>query len=149
MLHGEMASLTDLTVKPIRNIAIALDFSKKDEHLIAYALAQGNKEVHYTLIHIVESASAKYLGEDTDDDETRQDIERLNIYTQHLIDYGYKATGVVGYRSRIKEIVRIVNESEADLLVMGSHKHSGIRDYIFGETIDAVRHVVEVPVLIV
>ncbi len=149
LLHGEMASLTDLTVRPIKNIAIALDFSKKDEHLIAYALAQGNKDVHYTLIHIVESASAKYLGEDTDDDETRQDIERLNTYTKHLIDFGYMATGIVGYRSRIKEIVRIVQESEADLLVMGSHKHSGIRDYIFGETIDAVRHVVEVPVLIV
>ena len=149
MLHGDMASLTNLSIRPIHNIAIALDFSKKDEHLIAYALAQGNKDVHYTLIHIVESASAKYLGEDTDDDETRQDTERLNIYTQHLIDYGYKATGVMGYRSRIKEIVRIVEESNADLLVMGSHKHSGIRDYIFGETIDAVRHEVDVPVLIV
>jgi len=149
LLHGDMASLTNLSIRPINNIAIALDFSKKDEHLIAYALAQGNKDVHYTLIHIVESASAKYLGEDTDDDETRQDTERLNIYTQHLIDYGYKATGVMGYRSRIKEIVRIVEESNADLLVMGSHKHSGIRDYIFGETIDAVRHEVDVPVLIV
>ena len=149
LLHGDMASLTNLSIRPIHNIAIALDFSKKDEHLIAYALAQGNKDVHYTLIHIVESASAKYLGEDTDDDETRQDKERLNVYTQHLIDYGYKATGVMGYRSRIKEIVRIVDESNADLLVMGSHKHSGIRDYIFGETIDAVRHEVDVPVLIV
>lgn len=149
MLHGDMASLTNLAVKPIKNIAIALDFSKKDEHLIAYALAQGNKDVNYTLIHIVESASAKYLGEDTDDDETRQDKDRLNIYTQHLIDFGYKATAQLGYRSRIKEIIRIVNETDADLLVMGSHKHSGIRDYIFGETIDAVRHEVEIPVLIV
>ncbi len=149
LLHGDMASLTNLAVKPIRNIAIALDFSKKDEHLIAYALAQGNKDVQYTLIHIVESASAKYLGEDTDDNETRQDKDRLNMYTNHLIQFGYNVTGVIGYRSRIKEIVRIVKETEADLLVMGSHKHSGIRDYIFGETIDAVRHEVEIPVLIV
>ncbi len=149
LLHGDMASLTNLAVKPIRNIAIALDFSKKDEHLIAYALAQGNKGVQYTLIHIVESASAKYLGEDTDDNETRQDKERLNLYTKHLNEFGYNATGIIGYRSRIKEIVRIVKETEADLLVMGSHKHSGIRDYIFGETIDAVRHEVEIPVLIV
>ena len=48
MLHGDMASLTNLSIRPIHNIAIALDFSKKDEHLIAYAMAQGNKDVHYT-----------------------------------------------------------------------------------------------------
>ena len=149
LLHGDMASLTNLSIRPIHKIAIALDFSKKDEHLIAYALAQGNKDVHFVLIHIVESASAKYLGEDTDDDETRQDKERLNLYINHLTESGYKAEGIIGYRSRVKEIVRLVKEENADLLVMGSHKHSGIRDYIFGETIDAVRHEVDVPVLIV
>jgi len=149
LLHGDWASLTNLSVRPIHRIAIALDFSKKDEHLIAYALAQGNKDVLFMLIHIVESASAKYLGEDTDDDETRQDKERLSLYIKHLTESGYKVQGIIGYRSRVKEIVRLVKENNADLLVMGSHKHSGIRDYIFGETIDAVRHEVDVPVLIV
>jgi len=36
-----------------------------------------------------------------------------------------------------------------DMLVMGAHGHKGIKDYIFGETIESVRHKLSIPVLIV
>jgi manganese transport protein len=55
----------------------------------------------------------------------------------------------LGYRNRVSEIVRIVKLKEADMLVMGAHGHKGIKDYIFGETIESVRHQLEIPVLIV
>jgi manganese transport protein len=42
-----------------------------------------------------------------------------------------------------------VQEKDAQLLVMGAHKHKGWKDYFFGETIEAVRHNVSIPVLIV
>ena len=43
----------------------------------------------------------------------------------------------------------IVDAYEAKLLVMGGHRHQGWKDYIFGETIESVRHKVKIPVLIV
>nr|NKQ94718.1 universal stress protein [Escherichia coli] len=46
-------------------------------------------------------------------------------------------------------IIRIVKESRADLLVMGAHRHSGLKDYLFGETIEDVRHALPIPLLIV
>jgi manganese transport protein len=49
----------------------------------------------------------------------------------------------------VNEIVRIVKETKADMLVMGAHRHAGLKDYIFGETIEAVRHQLSIPVLIV
>ena len=49
----------------------------------------------------------------------------------------------------IKEIVRIVKNAKADMLVMGAHRHRGLKDYIFGETIESVRHELAIPVLIV
>jgi manganese transport protein len=55
----------------------------------------------------------------------------------------------LGYNNRIKEIVRIVKETNCDLLVMGAHRHKGLKDYVFGETIEAVRHELDIPVLIV
>ena len=61
----------------------------------------------------------------------------------------YKAFGYIGYRNRIKEITRIVTETKAEMLVMGAHRHTGIKDYLFGETIEAVRHELNIPVLIV
>jgi manganese transport protein len=37
----------------------------------------------------------------------------------------------------------------ADVLVMGAHGHKLLKDLVFGATVDAVRHAVEIPVLVV
>ena len=148
-VHGEAPALTNLQVAPIKTIAASLDFSENDEKLIAYALNQGGKEASYILLHVVETASAKLLGDSADDYETRKDRERLEQYAATLQQMGYTVNVELGYRNRIKEIVRIVKDSKADLLIMGAHRHKGLKDYVFGETIEAVRHELDIPVLIV
>lgn len=148
-IHGEWAQLNDLSVSNIKKIAVALDFTKADEKLIAHALAQGNKKVSLLLIHVVESVSAKYLGTASDDEETRVDQQRLNHYCLQLQKQGYQAEGLLGYKNRVTEIIRMVKEAEADMVVMGAHRHSGWKDYLFGETIEDVRHALQIPVLIV
>ncbi len=148
-MHSAIPSLANLSVPAVNNIAVALDFSENDEKLIAYALNQGRKEASYIFMHIVESAPARLLGEASDDDETRKDRQRLEHYASTLELQGYKTSIALGYNNRIKEIVRIVKESKSDLLIMGAHRHKGLKDYVFGETIEAVRHEVNIPVLIV
>jgi manganese transport protein len=148
-VHGEEASLLNLSVKPATRIAVSLDFSVSDEKLIAHALSQGQGAVKYILLHVVESVAARYSGEASDDAETIKDRQRLEHYAMQLQARGYEVEFHLGYRSRVKEIIRIVRESGADMLVMGAHRHSGLKDYIFGETIESVRHALEIPVLIV
>ncbi|MDE3234654.1 MAG: Nramp family divalent metal transporter [Bacteroidota bacterium] len=148
-LHGDIPSLQNLEVKTSTKIGVALDFSENDKVLIAHAVSQGNKMATYVLLHVVESVSAKFLGEESDDDETRKDMERLKTYAAELTQMGYSVEYELGYRNRTGEIVRIVKEYNVDLLVMGGHRHTGIKDYLFGETIEAVRHEVLIPVLIV
>ncbi len=148
-IHNEATPFKNLQINPIKKIAIALDFTIMDEQTIANALSQGGTTTVYNLIHIVESASAKYLGEDTDDDESRIDKKRLILYKKQLFDLGYQAEIFIGYRNRVKEIVRIVKETNSEMLVVGAHRHSGLKDYLFGQTIDAVRHQLNIPVLIV
>ena len=46
-------------------------------------------------------------------------------------------------------ISNIINQTDADILVMGAHGHKGLKDIIFGSTVDKVRHQVKIPVLIV
>lgn len=149
MLYGEAVLLENLAINKVQKIAVALDFTKADEKLIAHALAQGSTEVEYQLIHIVESVSARYSNYSSDDAETRKDTERLNNYVSQLIQKGYKARAILGYTHRVKEIVRLVTESNAEMLIMGAHRHSGLKDYVFGETIEDVRHQLTIPVLIV
>ena len=148
-MHADVHSLKDLVIPEFHKIAIALDFSENDEKLLAFALGQGKQNTHYMLVHIVESASAKLLGNDSDDYETRKDKERMDFYVNYLQQLGHTAEGYLGFRNRAKEIVRIVKGLKADMLVVGAHGHTGLKDFIYGETVNSVRHELKIPVLVV
>jgi len=148
-LHGKSHTITNLEIPKFRKIAVALDFSPKDEKLLAFAIGQGGTESSYILIHVVESASARMLGKQSDDLETRTDQERLNNYQASLEKNDCKSVTRLGYIHRTKEIVRIVKEEGAEMLVIGSHGHTGLKDFIYGETVNTVRHELKIPVLIV
>lgn len=45
--------------------------------------------------------------------------------------------------------MRIVHEENAEMLVIGAHGHTGLKDFIYGETVNTVRHELKIPVLIV
>jgi manganese transport protein len=148
-IHPETNTLNNLVIPSFNNIAIALDFSNNDEKLLAYALGQGKQNTRYLLLHIVESASAKLFGDESDDYESRKDKERMDEYVHKMQSLGYKTAGFLGYKNRAKEIVRIAKEVEADMIVMGAHGHTGLKDFIYGETVNTVRHELKIPVLIV
>jgi manganese transport protein len=148
-LHGAAVELDWTKAAPIDRIAIAVDFSSGDANLIKSAISQAHAGTELILIHVVESVTASYFQEISDDEESRKDKERLELYAATLSEKGYKVQFVVGYKNRVKEIVRIVNATNAQLLVMGAHHHYGWKDYFFGETIESVRHKVKIPVLIV
>jgi manganese transport protein len=148
-VHPLSGSLKDWSPPVFRHIAIALDFSQHDEKLLSYAIGQGGKECRYLLIHVVESASARMLGKESDDYETRKDQERLDQYLAILKDKGFQGLTCLGFRHRSREIARIVKEQQADMLVIGSHGHSGFKDFIYGETVNSVRHALKIPVLVV
>jgi len=148
-MHPETNTLSNLVIPSFNKIAIALDFSESDEKLLAYALGQGKERSQYLLLHIVESASAKLHGNESDDYESRKDKERMDNYVLQLQKRGLNAEGFLGYRNRAKEIVRIAKDVNADMIVMGAHGHTGLKDFIYGETVNTVRHELKIPVLIV
>jgi len=148
-IHAAHVSLGEMEKPVYRCIAMALDFSNKDKDIITNAIAHGNEHTHYILIHIVESASAKYFGRDSDDLETRRDQAQLDTYIALLKSRSIQAKGVLGFRKRAPEIARIVKEEHADFLVLGGHGHRGFKDWLYGETANQVRHQVKVPVLVV
>ena len=148
-IHPETNTLSNLVIPSFNKIAIALDFSVNDEKLLAYAIGQGKENTHYLLVHIVESASARIFGDESDDYESRADKERMDDFVLKMQSLGFTAEGFLGYKNRAREIVRIVKGVNADMLVMGAHGHTGIKDFIYGETVNTVRHELKIPVLIV
>lgn len=132
-----------------RCVAITVDFSEKDLQAVSQAVAQGGHAARYVLIHVVETAGARLIGSDISDYETDHDRNRLEQYIRELSESGYQADYKLGYGYPRKVIPAMVEETKADLLVMGAHGHRGLKDLIFGATVDYVRHHVPVPVLIV
>lgn len=148
-MHPHMEGLQQLAIPSYKKIAVALDFGKHDNTLLAHAIGQGQGNAEYLLIHVVESASARLLGKESDDYETQNDEARLQLYVQQLHEQGLTATSHLGFRNRAGEIIRIINEAQADMLVIGAHRHSGLKDWLYGETINSVRHELKIPILVV
>jgi manganese transport protein len=148
-MHPAINLKETLVIPEFKRIAVALDFSENDEKLLAFSIGQGKKDTEYILVHIVESASAKLLGKESDDYETRHDKERMSIYVNQLRERGLNSEGFLGFGNRAKEIVTIVKNNNADMLVAGAHGHTGLKDFIYGETVNTVRHELKIPVLIV
>jgi len=132
-----------------KRIAVTVDFSEYDQRTVARALTFGGRQATYFLIHIVESAGALALKKDISDLETNKDFKDLKHYAHSLIEKGYTVNFELGFGKPVKEIPKLVEKFQADLLVMGEHGHRGLKDLIFGETINTVRHRVKIPVLAV
>ncbi len=148
-IHAQQGIIESASVPSYHKIAVAIDFSSNDAKLIAHAIGQAKNSASFVLIHVVESVSATIYGKESDDLETRKDKEKLDDYVSQLIAKGFVVEGKLGFKNRAKEIVRIVKEENADMLVIGAHGHTGLKDLIYGETTDAVRHELSIPVLVV
>lgn len=53
------------------------------------------------------------------------------------------------YGNPAKELIPFVPSHRLDMLVMRSHGHRLLSDIIMGETVDPVRHKLEIPILVV
>lgn len=147
--HGRPKELIDLTSPLYERIAVAVDFSDTDADTIRNAIAQGGKNAEYVLIHIVETAGARIFGKEINDFETGADEQYIKEYADRLKREGYNVIWQLGYGTPKKSIPEVVKNNNVDLLVMGAHGHKLIKDILFGTTVDAVRHKVKIPILVV
>lgn len=132
-----------------KNIAVTVDFSNADEAALNSAFELGGKQAKYTLIHIVETVGALMYGEHIDDHETLVDEKLLEEYKEMLFEKGFNVSIQLGFGKPNKVIPTIINEGDFDILVMGTHGHTGFKDLIFGTTVDKLRHKITIPLLIV
>ena len=132
-----------------KKIAITVDFSTSDEAAINNAFELGGKEAKYTLIHVVETVGAMMYGNNIKDHETTIDEKLLNEYKEMLNAQGFSVETKLGFGKPSKVIPEIVNKGNFDILVMGTHGHTGFKDLLFGTTVDKLRHKISIPLFIV
>jgi manganese transport protein len=146
--HGDTKKLFFQTEQKFNRIAIAVDFSDSDSKAISKAVSLGGINSCYILIHAVESTNALLLGKNSNDFETQENLKKLEEYRIQIQQLGYTCSFKLGAGKASDIIPEIIITENCDILVMASHGHKGIKDMLFGTTLDKVRHVIKVPMLV-
>jgi len=140
----------DLDVPRYRRVGVAVAFSDDDRKVLSHALPLArHHDAVLCLFHVVEGAGGRVFGEDAYDQEAREDEAYLDKLATSLGYKGVEVEAFLGFGDVPRELVRLSEEENVDILVMGGHGHRGIADLLFGSTIAPVRHELNIPVVII
>jgi manganese transport protein len=134
-----------------RRILVPLDHTDLDRQAIGHAAAMAR--LHHAklfLLHVEEGVTSQVYGELSSTAEVEAGKKYLDEIVNSLRSEGIEVETAVIHSSNPKnEIIRYAQKVVPDLLIMGAHGHKRLKDLIFGNTIDPVRHALNVPILVV
>jgi len=116
-------------IRPIANMM--------DASLLLMHVADGWVARNYEQLHLAES------------EEMKTDRAYLESVAQTLRAEGFEVDHVLAMGEPSDEIVKFVRKHKVDLIAMSTHGHRFVSDLLYGSTADKVRHLVDVPVLLV
>ena len=132
-------------------ILVPLDHTALDRLAVSHAVAMAKLHgATLFLLHVEEDVTSRVYGRESSTAEVAAGQEYLGGVADSIRQQGVTVETAIFYSSSPKrEIVKYARQIRPDLIVMGAHGHGGLKDLIFGTTIDPVRHNLEVPMLIV
>jgi manganese transport protein len=102
------------------------------------------------LMHVEEDVTSQVYGQLSSTAEVEAGSQYLERIAAEARAQDVEVETVVSHGSNPRrEIVRFARQIQPDLLVMGAHGHGRLKDLIFGDTINPVRHDLGVPILVV
>ena len=136
--------------RPVYSIAMALEHGPTDTEIVSRALGLARTgETRLVLLHVSDTPLTGIYGAETGDQHTEADAQYLDSLVHELKTRGFEATGVLLHDlSRARALVAYLKQNPVDLLVVGSHGHRLLSDLLFGQTVDRVRHRLDIPMLI-
>jgi manganese transport protein len=132
-------------------ILVPLDHTELDRLAVGHAAAMAKLYgARLYLLHVEEGVTSQVYGREASTAEVEAGTEYLDRIAQVLRNQGITVETSIFHSSYpSKVIVAYSREIAPDLVIMGAHGHGGIKDLIFGNTINPVRHALDVPMLVV
>lgn len=102
------------------------------------------------LLHVADGWVARNFDQLNlaESEEITQDRAYLERREEELKAEGFEVSHVLAMGEPADEIIKLSRERGVDLIAMSTHGHRFISDLLFGQTVHKVRHVVEIPVLL-
>jgi manganese transport protein len=135
-----------------KKILVALENGRADQSLLPH-VTQLAKLLgsHLLLVHVADGWAARTFDQLklAESEEMRADQKYLNDTAESLRLDGLKVSVHLALGDPPREIVKVAQAEQCDLIAMTTHGHRLIGDLLFGSTIHEVRHSTEIPVLLV
>lgn len=148
MTVAEMTTPLKTTEKcaAFRHILVATDFSEPSRRALCDALAlAAENHAHVSVVHVLRHEGKDASPElDRERDQAEQGIKDL---TNELKPEQEVASVLVKYGSVAEAVVRVIEEKQADLLVIGTRGRGGLQKLALGSVAEELLRVAPCPVM--
>ena len=135
-----------------RRILVAIENSPADQAIVEHVrrlAAQTGAELH--LVHVADGWAARNFDrlQLRESEEMKADRDYLAKLASDLSTGGLTVSTELAMGDPADELIRLSEARGADLLAMSTHGHRFLSDLVRGTTVNKVRHLVKIPVLLV
>lgn len=134
-----------------KRILVAVENSSADQTILEHAgtLAQlTGAEV--LLVHVADGWAARNFDQLQlrESEEMKADRAYLDRLQRDLMARGLKVQTKLATGDPATELIRAAETDGVDLIAMSTHGHRFVKDVLLGATVNHVRHMVKIPVLL-
>ena len=135
-----------------RRILVAIEHSAADQAILDHVrqlAAQVGSELH--LVHVADGWAARNFDQLQlrESEEMKDDRDYLAKLAADLTAHGLKVSTELEMGDPADQLIRLAEERGVDLLAMSTHGHRFLNDLVRGTTVNRVRHLVKIPILLV
>jgi nucleotide-binding universal stress UspA family protein len=135
-----------------RRILVAIEHSDADHTILAHVEALARLTgAELMLVHVADGWAARHFNQLKlrESEEIQDDRAYLESLRDQLRHKGLTVDIRLLMGDPSTELAKALETEKADLLAMATHGHRFLQDLVKGTTVDRVRHLVTVPVLLV
>jgi len=134
-----------------RRILVAIEHSNADRTILDHVAKLADLTgATLLLVHVADGWAARNFDQLQlrESEEMKDDRAYLEQVRAELASGGRQVEAQLAMGDPASELVKIANSGTVDLLAMSTHGHRYLADLVHGTTVDRVRHLVNVPVLL-
>ena len=134
-----------------RSILVAVENSQADRTILTHVRELASLTgAELLLVHVADGWAARHFDELKlrESEEMKADRAYLDRLAAELSASALKVTTELAMGDPATELIRLCAERKVDLIAMSTHGHRFLQDLLRGTTVDKVRHLVRIPVLL-
>jgi nucleotide-binding universal stress UspA family protein len=134
-----------------RSILVAVENSPADRTILTHVRELASLTgAELLLVHVADGWAARHFDQLKlrESEEMRADRAYLARIASELTQASFTVSTELAMGDPATELIRLAEERDVDLIAMSTHGHRFFNDLLRGTTVNKVRHVVKIPILL-